>query len=118
MTPVSVILLAEVMHSLHWTQFQLVHLQFLYKRNETTSLRWRAHAAKAAVSYHTLDDISEKDEKNEKKEKQARGRLCCGTRAMDGVAAAAGMKWTRELVWYRSKGIAKMSSLFVLPTVL
>jgi hypothetical protein len=63
----------------------------LSKRNETTSLRWRAHAAKAAVNYHTLDDISEKDE--DKEEKQARGRLCCcGAQhvVLDGVAAAAG----------------------------
>jgi len=56
--------------------------------NETTSLRWRAHAAKAAMNYHTLDRNS--DEKNESDAKhKSRGRLCCGTTILDGVAATA-----------------------------
>lgn len=52
--------------------------------NETTSLRWRAHATKAAINYHTLDNHESSDEKKESAPKRR-----CGTTVMDGVAATA-----------------------------
>jgi septal ring factor EnvC (AmiA/AmiB activator) len=55
--------------------------------NETTSLRWRAHATKAVINYHTLDR-HEKEDDDEKIGAPTR-HACCGATLMDGVAAAA-----------------------------
>lgn len=58
--------------------------------NETTSLRWRSHAAKAAINYNTIDNSDYNEaEKEDDKKLVSRGRLCCGARIIDGVAATA-----------------------------
>lgn len=60
--------------------------------NETTSLRWRSHAAKTAMNYHTLDGETTGDDDDDEKSSKSlsqKGRLCCGAHVMDGVAATA-----------------------------
>lgn len=65
--------------------------------NETTSLRWRAHAAKQVVNYnsvnHNDDEEHDEDDKNRlsanKNSNKNRTSCCCGARVVDGIAATA-----------------------------